>query len=57
MVVNNLIRRLGNAEYFYYQYNKIAPTNFAVAPPKDALLCSAISSYKKKRLITALIPV
>ena len=30
MVVNNLIRRLGNAEYFYYQYNKIASTNFAV---------------------------
>jgi len=30
MVANNLIRRLGNAEYFYYQYNKIAPTNFAV---------------------------
>ena len=30
MVVNNPIRRLGNAEYFYYQYNKIAPTNIAV---------------------------
>ena len=30
MAVNNLIRKLGNAEYFYYQYNKIAPTNFAV---------------------------
>ncbi len=25
-----IIRKLGNAEYFYYLYNKLAPTNFVV---------------------------